>query len=78
MRTTVQFDDDTAQAIDEVRLAEGLGVSEAVNSLIRRALLRPASAAPAPFRQRTASLGVRIDVSDVAEALDVLDGPHSR
>lgn len=73
MRTTIEFDSDTAQAVAQLREAEGLGLSEAVNTLIRRGLLpRPASSG---FRQQARSLGVRIDVSNVAEALDVLEGP---
>jgi hypothetical protein len=73
MRTTVEFDDDTAAAIDELRRREGLGVSAAVNELIRRGLVsRPA---PERFEQKTMRLGLRIDVSNVAEALEQLDGP---
>jgi hypothetical protein len=76
MRTTVEFDDDTARAIEDLRRQSGLGVSEAVNELIRRALLpRPAAA---PFRQRTQPLGLRVDVSNVAEVLEVLEGPEAR
>jgi len=36
-------------------------------------LTRPAEAAAAPFQQRTHALGLRVDVSNVAEALDLLD-----
>ena len=76
MRTTVELDDDTAKAIERLRREEGLGVSEAVNRLIRQGLL-PAKQ-PAPFRQRTHALGLKIDVSNVAEALDVLEGADRR
>lgn len=76
MRTTVEFDSDTAKEIEKLRRSEGLGVSEAVNTLIRRGLLdRPPVA---PFRQRAFDLGLKIDISNVAEALDVLEGSHSR
>lgn len=76
MRTTVEFDDDTARAIEALRAERRLGLSEAVNELVRRGLLaRPATP---PFRQRTAALHVRIDVSDVAGALEVLEGPAAR
>jgi hypothetical protein len=76
MRTTVEFDEDTARAVEALRRERGIGVSEAVNELIRRALLpRPA---PAAFQQRTRRLGLRIDVSNVAEALEVLEGVESR
>lgn len=76
MRTTVEFDDDTAAAVDRLRREAGMGVSEAVNELIRRALL-PRSAS-APFRQRTRALGIRVDVSNVADALEVLEGVETR
>ena len=71
MRTTVEFDDDTARAIEALRRDRGLGVSEAVNELVRLGLL--AQPAREPFRQRVAKLGVRIDVSSVADALEVLE-----
>ncbi|MHB8287715.1 MAG: CopG family transcriptional regulator [Acidimicrobiales bacterium] len=48
-----------------------LGMSEAVNELIRRGLV--AKPADRLFRQRTAPLGVSVDVSSVADALEVLD-----
>lgn len=77
MRTTVTFDDDVAAAIERIRRDGGRGLSEVVNDLIRRGLA--AAEEPArPFRQRTAPLGLRIDVADVAEALDLLEGPHRR
>ena len=76
MRTTVEFDEDTGKAVEQLRRAHGLGVSEAVNELIRRGLLPRAE--PKPFRQRTRSLGLTVDVSNIAEALDLLEGPVAR
>lgn len=76
MRTTVDLDDDTAAAIALLRRDNGLGVSEAVNELIRRALVRRPTATA--FRQRTRSLGLKIDVSNIAEALETLDGARGR
>jgi len=76
MRTTVEFDAEATRAIEQLRRERGLGVSEAVNELVHRGVLpRPPAQ---PFRQRTAPLGIRIDVSNVAEALDALEGPTSR
>lgn len=76
MRTTVEFDPDTAKAVEELRRERGLGVSDAVNELIRRGLL---PRAPLPrFVQRTRPLGVRIDVSNIAEAIETLEGPEAR
>lgn len=76
MRTTVEFDDDTARAIDELRRSQGMGVSEAVNELIRRGLLaRPTKP---PFEPVHRALGLTIDVSNVADALDLLEGAEAR
>jgi len=76
MRTTIELDDDTAAAVEELRREAGVGVSEAVNRLIRNGLLPRRKARP--FRQRTHQLGLRIDVSNVADALEVLEGPANR
>lgn len=76
MRTTIQFDTDAAKAIERLRNEEGRGVSEAVNELIRRGLA--ATEGREPFVPRARSLGLRIDVSNVAEALDLLEGPAAR
>ena len=76
MRTTVELDSDTARAVQALREEKGRGVSEAVNELIRRGML--AEPAPEPFVARTRRLGIRIDVSNVADALDLLEGPNAR
>lgn len=76
MRTTVELDVDTARAVQQLRSEQGRGVSEAVNELIRRGLL--AAAPVVPYRPRTARLGIAIDVSNVAEALETLEGPQAR
>ena len=76
MRTTVELDSDTARAVSELRREHGRGVSEAVNELIRRGLV--AQPRTHRFEPRTRSLGIGIDVSNVADALDLLDGPDAR
>lgn len=76
MRTTIDLEPDTAKAIDQLRKEQGLGLSEAVNQLIRRGLL--ATPSPSPFRPIHRDLGLTIDVSNVAEALELLDGLESR
>lgn len=76
MRTTVEFDDDTAKAVEDVRRQLGVGVSDAVNALIRRGLL-PRDERPA-FRQRTKQLGLKVDVSNVGAALEDLEGVEAR
>ena len=49
-----------------------MGLSDAVNELIRAGLAAPAHRSA--FRQRTANLGLRIDVANTGEALERLDG----
>ncbi len=75
MRTTVTLADDVAAEVRRLQRDQGLGVSDAVNRLARAGLTskpeRP------PFRQRTARLDVRVDMTNVAEALEVLDGTKS-
>lgn len=75
MRTTVDLDDDTAAEVQRLR-EDGLGLSEAVNDLIRRGMLQRPDVEP--FVPRTAPLGIKIDVSNVADALDLLEGPDAR
>lgn len=76
MRTTVNLDDDVAVAIERLRKQQGVGVSEAVNQLARAGMRQKPSRTR--FRQRTASIGLKVDVSNVAEALERLDGPATR
>lgn len=76
MRTTVELDSDTAQAVQALRREHGRGMSDAVNELIRRGLL--AEPRQKPFEPRTRHLGIRVDISNVADALDLLEGPEAR
>lgn len=76
MRTTVNLDEDVAAAVDRLRRERSLGLSEAVNELIREGLAR--RPARRPFRQRSQPMGLVIDVSNVAEAIELLDGLASR
>jgi Ribbon-helix-helix protein, copG family len=76
MRTTIELDDDTARAVEQMRRERGVGVSEAVNELIRAGLLPRDPTRK--FVQRAQRLGIQIDVSNVAEALEVLEGVEAR
>jgi len=73
MRTTITLDSDVAAAVDRLRRQDGLSISEAVNRLIRRGLAAPAQARP--FTQRSAPIGLRVDVSDIGAVLDLLNPP---
>ncbi len=72
MRTTVTFDDDVAAAIAHLQRERHIGVSAVVNELVRRGLARGSS--PPQFVQRTSSGHARLDITNVAEVLDMLDG----
>lgn len=76
MRTTVDLDDDVVRSIDELRRARGMGLSAAVNELIRRGLL--AQPPQRPFEPIHRQLGLAIDVSNVADAIDLLEGAEAR
>jgi hypothetical protein len=76
MRTTVTLDDDVAAAVDSLRRERSIGLSEAVNELVRAGLRTKST--PRPFRQRTHALGPGIDVTNVAEAIELLEGPWHR
>lgn len=76
MRTTVVLDDDVAAAVERIRRERSLGLSEALNELARAGL----SAKPKRrrFRQRSEPVGIQLDVTNVGEALEVLEGPTAR
>ena len=76
MRTTITLDADVAAAVERLRRRQGIGRSEAVNELIRSGLR--ARAPRTPFQQRSHDLGLRVDVRNVAETLELLEGPPAR
>jgi hypothetical protein len=76
MRATVVLDDDVAAAIQQMRRERSAGLSEVVNDLIRAGLT--ATQPSEPFQQRSERIGIRVDVSSVAEALELLEGPTAR
>ena len=71
MRTTVTLDPDVVAEVERLRRTDGLGVSEAVNRLVRAGLAR--SPGPPRYRHRSADVGVSVDVTDVGAVLDLLD-----
>lgn len=78
MRTTVTLAKDVAAAVARMRRERGVGVSEAVNDLVRAGLVaRPDTGAT--FRQATSRMGTpRIPLDDVPTALDALEGDGRR
>ncbi len=74
MRTTVRLDPEVAAAADRLRKERHIALGEAVNELARAGLARISrEEQPTRFRQRTAPVGLQIDVSNVANALELLD-----
>jgi hypothetical protein len=73
VRTTIRLDEDVLAAAEQLRRERHIGLSEAVNSLAR-AGLRRSLPERRRFRQRTSRLGLRVDVTNIAEALELLDG----
>ena len=73
VRSTITLDEDTAAAVERLRREQGIGPSAAVNALIRRGLTEPPRTGRG-YRHRSAHLGLTVDVTNVAEVLDLLDG----
>ena len=74
MRTTVRLDPEVAAAAEQLRRERHIGLGEAVNELARAGLARSQKVQGVQaFRQRTAGVGVKIDVTNIAEALELLD-----
>ena len=73
MRTTISLDPDIAATVERMQASRRISQSEAINQLAREGLNKPASRT-GTFTQRTVRLGLRIDVSNIAETLELLDG----
>jgi hypothetical protein len=76
MRTTITLADDVTAAVEKLRRERSIGLSEAVNELVRAGLA--AEHQTTPFRQETHDLGRGIDFANVADAIETLDGPNAR
>lgn len=72
MRTTVVIDSDVAAAIEQLR-REGLGISEALNLLARRGIAAQTAGQVSRYRHRTSRIGLKVDVTNIADVLDLLD-----
>lgn len=71
MRTTFTLDDDVAAEVDRLRREEGIGLSEAVNRLIRHGLSGPVR--HQRYVHHVSDVGLTVDVSDIGAVLDLLD-----
>lgn len=77
MRTTVTLDDDVAAGVEQLRRERGVGLSEALNEIARAGLVGRARTTP-PVSLGTRSMHLRVDVSNIAEALDAAEEPPIR
>ena len=68
----MNLDPDVEAAVAALRAERSLGLSEAINELARRGAALTSRPSPV-FRQTTVTLGMRFDISNVSEALDVLE-----
>jgi hypothetical protein len=71
MRTTITLADDVAASLERVRRERGVGLSEAVNELIRAGLVDNGERAKAEFP--THDMGIEIDVRNVGEAIEAIE-----
>ncbi|MDR0592947.1 MAG: hypothetical protein LBG60_06765 [Bifidobacteriaceae bacterium] len=78
MRTTVRLDPEVAAAARELSRTRHMSLSQAVNSLAVAGLEHSRGPMRAAFKQPVERMGaMMIDVSKVAEALDLLEGPDA-
>lgn len=71
MRTTFTLDDDVAAEVERLRREEGIGISEAVNRLIRSAMVKPTPRSR--YHHRSTDLGIKVDVTNIGDVLELLD-----
>lgn len=76
MRTTITLAKDVAAAVERVRRERSVGVSEAVNDLIRNGLSAPRRSAE--YEPVAYDMGESIDYSNIGDAIETLDGPAAR
>ena len=67
----MRLDPEVAAAAEHLRRKHHIGLGEAVNELARAGLAQKKT--PARFWQRTADVGLKIDVTDIANTLELLD-----
>ncbi len=76
MRTTLTLAEDVAAAVQQLRRERSIGMSEAVNELVRAGLITQHRAVT-PFRQRSYELGRGANFDNIADTLETLSGPSS-
>lgn len=71
MRTTFTLEPDVAAEVEAVRRRDGLGISEAVNRLIRAGMIgeKPTYR----YVDRSRPMGAKVDITNIGDVLDLLD-----
>lgn len=72
VRKTVVIDSHVAGEIERLR-RQATGLGEALNLLARRGMARDLSATTVKYKHRTSPIGLKVDVTNIADALDLLD-----
>ncbi len=67
----MRLDPEVLAAADRLSRERHVGLGEAVNELARAGLTRRPTTSR--FRQRTASVGIKVDLTNIAETLELLD-----
>ena len=75
MRTTVRLNSEVAAAAREISRTQHISLSQAVNSLAAAGLATARPPSRVEFIQPVERMGRMIDVSNVADALELLDSP---
>jgi hypothetical protein len=73
----VNLDPDTAATVEALRRDKGLGLSEAVNELIRSGAVAKGAERPR-YVLKTFDMGLKIDVTNIGEVLEYLDTVEGR
>lgn len=73
MRTTVTLDDDVVKAVEQIRRETGAGLSEALSALARLGMSEQRKPGRALFSPVTADLGLRLDVANIGDSLELID-----
>lgn len=67
----MNLEPDVSAAVDEFRRHTGAGLSDAVNSLVRRGMA--AGRQRPDYHHPTFDLGLRMDITDVGEVLETIE-----
>jgi len=71
MRTTITVADDVLAEMERLRREDGLGPSDALMTLARGGISN--TNAHKPYEHRTAPMGMKVDVANIGDVLELLD-----